>query len=224
MNFFDKKTVLTIEVRDMKKYLILLLLVLTIPVFSITTTPDYLSTKNLQKESTSGGNFVADAISNAVDCDIVFVGTCDLKELKLKSTTPTDEEVVGLLSKKESKIGCITLTGDQLYQVLNKAVSIYPKNNPAFLQVSGLNLTFNPEKKGGDKIVKLKINGKDLDREGSYKVAMSSDLGAGAFGYWKIWEPKNFEKTDVSMEKAVTDYLAKDPIKNFFLKRIIVGE
>ncbi|MBQ7258111.1 MAG: 5'-nucleotidase C-terminal domain-containing protein [Abditibacteriota bacterium] len=208
----------------MKKYLILLLLVLTIPVFSITTTPDYLSTKNLQKESTSGGNFVADAISNAVDCDIVFVGTCDLKELKLKSTTPTNDEVLELLSKKGSQIGVITLTGEQLDQVLNKAISIYPKNNPAFLQVSGLNLTFNPEKKGAEKILKLKINGKDLEKDKSYKVAMSSDLGAGAFGYWKIWEPKDFKKTDITMEKAILDYLEKDPIKNFFLKRIMVGE
>ena len=53
---------------------------------------------------------------------------------------------------------------------------------------------------------------------------MSSDLGAGAFGYWKIWEPKDFKKTDITMEKAILDYLEKDPIKNFFLKRIMVGE
>ena len=80
------------------------------------------------------------------------------------------------------------------------------------------------EKKGAEKILKLKINGKDLKKDKSYKVAMSSDLGAGAFGYWKIWEPKDFKKTDITMEKAILDYLEKDPIKNFFLKRIIVGE
>lgn len=200
----------------MKKILILLFLV--VPLFAITT-PDFLTTKNMKKESTSGGNYVADAVANSLECDLALINTCDLKETTLTSCELTKENVLDLLLLPNNKIGIIEVNGHTLKKIINKSLVFYPKPNPAFLQVAGINVEYDSNKK---EIISFKVNGNTLELDKTYKVAMSEELGSGVNGYWKIWDPKTFSESDITISEALNKYVNQNSIRNLFLKRIVI--
>ena len=205
----------------MKKFILfsVILVLLGAVAFTITTT-NTITTKNLQKESVSGGNLVADAVRDAGNADIAFVGSCDLKEVNLSSNNPSDDDIVNMLVLKSSIINTIDMTGDQIKSALEKSVSIYPKNNPGFLQVSGLNVTFDSSAKADSKITSITTSNGQLDLKKTYKVALSYELTNGAFGYWRIWSNSNAKPTNITMEQALRAYIIKPDIPNITDERI----
>ena len=183
--------------------------------------PKAVTTENMQKESVSGGNFVADAIRDAVKADISLVTTSDLRNHTVNASKNVSEaEIVNFISTKNDKIYTISVTGKQILSALEKAVAIYPRNNPAFLQISGFDVFFDPNAKNDSKIISVNINGKPLEKEIFYLIAMSESLSNGAFGYWKIWDTSKAVVNDVTMEDAVRVYGKNKNIEDIYEARI----
>ena len=205
----------------MKKFILfsVILVLLGAVAFTITTT-NTITTKNLQKESVSGGNLVADAVRDAGNADIAFVGSCDLKEISLGSNNPSDEDIINMLVLKSSVINTIDMTGEQIKNALEKSISIYPKSNPGFLQVSGLNVTFDSNAKTDSKITSIITSNGELDLKKTYKVALSYELTNGAFGYWRIWSNSKAKSTNITMQQALQDYIVKPDMPNITDKRV----
>lgn len=89
------------------------------------------------------------------------------------------------------------LTGAQIKQALNRSISLYPSPNSGFLQVSGLEVTFDPRKPAGERVVSVSVGGRALDDRADYNVAMPISLARGGYGYFNVWDKtaivKNFE-------------------------------
>jgi len=183
-----------------------------------------IGTQNMQTESVSGGNLVADAIRYAVAGDIAFVCTSDLKSYTAAGVNVSDSELLNFIAMKNDKVYAISITGKQITTALKKAVSVYPKNNPAFLQTSGLEVAFDPEAKYDSKIISVKLNGKSLEDDTYYLVAMSESLSNGAFGYWKIWDTSKAVINEETMGNSLIEYVKKKNIDDIYQKRIKISE
>lgn len=181
---------------------------------------ELVNTKNMQTESVSGGNLVADAIRNVADADISFVITSDLKTYTATGSDVPDSELLNLLAVKTDKVYAISITGKQIATALKKSLSVYPKNNPAFLQISGMEVVFDQDAKSDSKIVSVTIDGKPIKDDTFYLVAMSESLSNGAFGYWKIWDTSKAIENNVNMGDALTTYLKNKKTYNIYEKRI----
>lgn len=80
------------------------------------------------------------------------------------------------------------LTGAQLRQALNRSISLYPSPNSGFLQVSGVEVTFDPRKPAGERVASVTVGGKAIDDRADYNVAMPISLARGGYGYFNVWD------------------------------------
>lgn len=87
------------------------------------------------------------------------------------------------------------ITGTQLEAALNRSVSLYPSPNSGFLQVSGVEVTFDPSKPSNARVVSVSVGGKPLDPKAEYEVAMPISLARGGYGYFNVWDKKEIVRS-----------------------------
>jgi 5'-nucleotidase / UDP-sugar diphosphatase len=86
-----------------------------------------------------------------------------------------------------NSLGIMELTGAEIKEALEHSVSAAPTASGAFLQVSGLNFTYDSSKPAGERVVSVKVdNGTelvDLDESTSYFVATNTFTAKGGDNY-----------------------------------------
>ncbi|MGM0841724.1 MAG: bifunctional metallophosphatase/5'-nucleotidase [Bacillota bacterium] len=86
-----------------------------------------------------------------------------------------------------NSLGIMELTGAEIIEALEHSVSAAPTASGAFLQVSGLNFTYDSSKPAGERVVSVKVdNGTelvDLDESASYFVATNTFTAKGGDNY-----------------------------------------
>lgn len=170
-----------------------------------------LSTKNVRTEESALANVVVDALRDVSGADIAWLPAAAFHEVTLSRDTPPAEMVTRLLPYRDDRVVVLKLTGAQILQALERALTLYPQPNAGFLQVSGLQVTFDPAKPAGERVVRVQIgteNKKELEPQKEYRVATSATLAYGALGYFKVWERSAVEReTDQTVGDALRAYL-----------------
>ena len=210
----------------MKKILMLSLLLifaLTMQICAVSF-QDTLTTKDMQTASVSGGNLVADAIRSATKADISFLVTSDLKEYTTKSKEVSAQELLSFVTNKNEKICTISITGKQIKSAMEKSLTAYPRNNPGFLQVSGITVTVNTNKQIAITVKDDSNKQVPIDENWFYLVAISESLSKGSFGYWKIWDTSKSITNDVTFTDSINMYSENKKNVNPIEKRIIFEE
>jgi 5'-nucleotidase / UDP-sugar diphosphatase len=86
-----------------------------------------------------------------------------------------------------NSLGIMELTGAEIVEALEHSVSAAPTASGAFLQVSGLNFTYDSSKPAGERVVSVEVqNGSDfveLDENASYFVATNTFTAKGGDNY-----------------------------------------
>lgn len=188
----------------------------------IAATPDesakslILSNQDVGKSETAVGDIIADAFRSAARTDIALVSAGDLKPHStsvspggLKAT-----DLTRLLMYPGDRVVTMALDGGKIRQALETAVASYAQPSLSFLQVSGVQFTFNPNAPVGQRITDLKVNGAPIVKEKSYTVAMLNSLAGGALGYWKVWSKRNIVQgtaAPVTSASAVEAYIEANP-------------
>ncbi len=98
------------------------------------------------------------------------------------------------------------LTGEQVLQALNRSISLYPSPNSGFLQVSGLEVTFDPRGPSELRVVSVTVGGAKLNVSQTYEVAMPISLARGGYGYFSVWDKKAIVR---NLEPMTLDSLLK---------------
>lgn len=170
-----------------------------------------LTTADSRKQETSLGNLVADAIKQAAGTSIaVFpAGSFRDEATTIPAGRITVQDVLKCLQYPQDKIAIIEITGDQLIKALERSVSIYPQENRDFLQVSGIKVQVNPNAIKGARIIRVTIDGKQIQPDQKYRVAMTKPLAEGGQGYFTVWG-KGLKPvvTNKTVSSAVEDFLA----------------
>lgn len=153
---------------------------------------------------TNLGNLVADALRVQSQAQLAFVTAADLKAAVFPAGT-VDQ---GVLTYPDDKLVVMNLTGSQVQQALERSVSLLPLPNKGFLQVSGLNVWYNPAAPAGQRVTRIMLAGnRPLDPAATYKVAMPHSLARGAAGYFRIFNGAPVTDTGKTVGAALLAYV-----------------
>ncbi len=176
-------------------------------------------------KETEEGNFLTDAMRNVLETDIAFINAESIGNIELEEIKDTEINLDELLPFPEDKCIKINIKGSVIKNILEWSISLYPKKNSAFLQVSGIKFSFDPKKERGQKINSIFINEEPIDYDKFYTAATTDFLVNGALGYTDLKKSKIISEKSIRMDKIVTDYIKS--LKNIDLKiegRIKISE
>lgn len=170
-----------------------------------------LGNKDIEKAETAVGDLAADAVRAFAKSEIAFIAASEIKAKgdPIPAGKVSASDLGELVSYYDDPLAVLKLTGAQIKQALEKAVSIYPQPNLGFLQVSGMKFTFLKEGGAGGRVTSITVNGSAIDETRTYTVALSNSMANGALGYWKVWSKTNVAQQypDATIVKAISDYL-----------------
>lgn len=158
------------------------------------------SAPELSPEVVGVGQSIADELRSNTGADAAFIAAGFLKD-NLKG-----KELGQALQYPADQVAVVRLTGRQIREALERSVSLYPSPNPAFLHISGLEVTFSRSAQPDSRITGVSINGAALAPNESYRVAMPMNLARGGLGYFTVWTKAAIEKADglPSLESILT--------------------
>lgn len=166
--------------------------------------------ENVRKRETNLGNLTADAIKHAANSDIAFINGGSLR-----TSIEPGEITKGKLAELfpfGNIVQIIKLTGQEIVNALEVSVGAYPEAQGGFLQVSGVNFSFDSTMEKGNRVFNVKVNGSDIDLSKEYTVAINDFLSQGGDGY------DMFKKTVIgelgTFEEIFADYLNVNGTKN----------
>jgi len=134
---------------------------------------DILRAENLAGESALG-NLIADAQRQALGTDFAFMNPGGIRtDLPKGSLVYRDLFAVQPFGNSLVRM---TLTGDQIYELLNQQWSNQPQR---ILKVSGLTYTWDNDRPVGDRVVEVRKNGAPIDHAAVYSVTVNDFLAAG---------------------------------------------
>ena len=162
-------------------------------VIGITETALDCRFKQIRSSETALGSFMCDVIRESCEADVVIInsgtfrsdqmhGPGDIKQRDLTLILPFMHDVIVLLE----------LTGAQVIEALENGVSMYPRLEGRFPQVSGISFAFDPNMESGARVLPKSVmilgDGVDakpspIDLSKTYKVATKSFLASGRDGY-----------------------------------------
>ena len=167
------------------------------------------------KQETSLGDLATDAMRAAVKTQIAFLAGSELKNLDPPVSAQTLElaQITPVISFPDDPLAVLQLTGKEVRSALERSASIYPQRNLAFLQVSGVKFTLDPQKPAGKRIGAAIVGKEELKDDGTYTVAVTNSMANGALGYWSVWSANSVVKRDAeqSLKKALDAYLKTSP-------------
>ncbi len=181
----------------------------------------------IRSRQTSAGVLVTSAIKHKYpEVDIVIQNSGGIKFHR--NLPPGDFTLAQVyeLYPFDNKIIIGKLTGKQLKSILETSARKLPLLSGAFLQSKGLEYSIDVKKdpqlvsddntkilKEGNRIYDIKINGKELKNDQSYKVAFNDFMHMGGDGYSQLKHAKVIKKTKNHVQDLIVDYIkANSPI------------
>lgn len=148
---------------------------------------DVVSGKGSAVSETGLGNLVADAVKRLSGADIAFVQASLLRESSIPLTELSAATVRQALVDPDQPIVTLSLTGNQIREALERSLSLVPKSNAGFLQISGINFRYTQGSQAGKRVGDILLGRKPLQPAETHTVAMPRSLASGALGYFRIW-------------------------------------
>ncbi|BCW97279.1 MAG: hypothetical protein KatS3mg024_0106 [Armatimonadota bacterium] len=146
-----------------------------------------ISGKGSDVSETGLGNLVADAVRRSAGAEIAFVPAGTLRTVELRVADISPETLSSTVVDPEEEIAVLGLTGAQIREALERSVSLAPKPNRGFLQLSGLLVKYDLSSAPMSRVADVKVGQKPLEDARVYRVAMPAGLAAGGLGYFRVW-------------------------------------
>ena len=149
------------------------------------------------------GNWVTDAMRGAVGAELAFQNPGGIRaDLEPGPVTVGD---VYEIMPFDNRVATVTLTGDQVIELLESGVS-----PSTCIQVSGLSFTFDPERPRGERVSDVRLaGGAPFDRSRSYTVATNDFMATGGDGFTVFKEAKDLVVTGVLMRDVLEEDIEK---------------
>lgn len=138
---------------------------------------------NVRRMETTIGNFVADCVAEASGAPIAVVNGGGIRASFYQGVVYGSD--ISVVCPFDNKIIVLEMDGQTLWDMLENGLSACTDEFPGgrFLQVSGVNYTFDSSKPVGSRLVSVTLpDGKALDSDADYQVAVT-DYMAGSKTY-----------------------------------------
>lgn len=141
---------------------------------------------HVRLQETNLGNWIADVMRNTAGADVaIFNGGTIRTSIKRGEVKVSD---VYAAVPFDNYIVAIRLSGEQIRETLEHAVSGIEDEEGRFPQISGLSFTFHRLAPTGSRVKTVQIDGKPLVAQNEYTVATIDFLAAGGDGYQAFGE------------------------------------
>ncbi|MDE2126536.1 MAG: 5'-nucleotidase C-terminal domain-containing protein [Armatimonadetes bacterium] len=173
------------------------------------TTTVELTTRNMGSGETPLGDLVADSLRSAGKADIAFIAASSFDEATIPKGSFVPADVVKSLEFGDDTVAVVKLTGSQIEKALRHSLTLFPKENSGFLQMSGLTVTVSVDATMQSHVVSVKVGSAALEIAHTYLVAMPTPLANGALAYFKVWPKSAIDhETTSTLSGAITTWLA----------------
>jgi 5'-nucleotidase / UDP-sugar diphosphatase len=166
-----------------------------------------LSGEAARTAETELGNLVADALRASTNTDMAFVAAGELREETLAPGMVTVAQIQRMLVNGDETVTVLSLSGATIREALEVAVGLSPRKSKGFIHVAGLQFVFDPARPEGSRIVSVSVAGQPLQIGRQYRVAMSSTLATGQYGYYRLWSREKAATQGLTLAGALEQYL-----------------
>ncbi|WP_330112070.1 bifunctional UDP-sugar hydrolase/5'-nucleotidase (plasmid) [Cetobacterium somerae] len=175
-------------------------------------------------EESNVGNLIADAYKNHFNTEIAFMNGGGIRA-NIESGDFRLRDVISILPFS-NKVGAFKYSGKTIVEALEHGVSSVDKKAGRFLQVSGMEYSYNPKNEVGSRVSNVTINGKPIQLETIYTVALPLYIKNGGDGFQML--KNTMGVVEIDSEKNIDsdifiDYVKKIKVLNPKLEgRIVV--
>ncbi|MGE5588379.1 MAG: bifunctional metallophosphatase/5'-nucleotidase [Clostridia bacterium] len=162
---------------------------------------------HVRTRETNLGNLVADMMRDAGQADIALANGGGIRASIDKGPISVGEIFTTL--PFDNTLVVLEVSGANVKAALERAVSEYPKELGAFLQVSGVEFEFDPSRPAGGRVTSVKVAGVPLDPNKLYKVATNDFMAAGGDGYEMLKGAKVLFSSGEMLRDVMARYIAK---------------
>ena len=167
-----------------------------------------LSAENAKEAECPLGDLAADAARSAMEADLALVQASQFRQAVIPAGDLTREALTGALLYPDEETVLVRISGEQLQSALERGLSMLPKPSTAFLQVSGITVTFRSDAAAGDRVDQIKVGREALSLTKEYRVAMPASLAKGALGYFRIFKGLEAEATGPALGDALCNFVS----------------
>ena len=175
-------------------------------------------------EESNVGNLIADAYKNHFNTEIAFMNGGGIRA-NIESGDFRLRDAISILPFS-NKVGAFKYSGKTIVEALEHGVSSVDKKAGRFLQVSGMKYSYNPKNEVGSRVSNVTINGKPIQLETIYTVALPLYIKNGGDGFQML--KNTMGAVEIDSEKNIDsdifiDYVKKVKVLNPKLEgRIVV--
>jgi 5'-nucleotidase/UDP-sugar diphosphatase len=166
-----------------------------------------LSSQGARSEECTLGDLVADAARSQSGADAALVQAGMFIDGTIAPGEVTGEQLRALLFAPDEPLVVMAMPGSTLQEMLERSLSRLPRLAPAFLQVSGLVVTFRSTAQPERRIESVEVGGAPLSPDKTYRVAMPNSLAQGSLGYFRVINGLKPEQTGPTLSEAVFRYV-----------------
>lgn len=171
--------------RNLLLYLMALLLLGSLPGAAAA---DQLTTVGCDRQEVSFGDLTADALCADSGATLAFVAAVSFKAGSIPASGATADQVASLLQTPAESWAVSALTGAQIRASLERSLSRLPLPSVAFLQISGLTVTYDASQPRDHRVVSVRSAKGPILAEQKYEVVMPLSLAQGGSGYFQIFD------------------------------------
>jgi len=180
----------------------------------IATTTVALDTRHqiVRTREAAFGNLVAEAMRVATGADAALTNGGGIRGNRIYApgTTLTAKAIMRELPFGNLVV-MLELTGTELRQALEHAVSGPAGENGGFLHIAGMRVAYDPARPSGDRVTTLNVGGNPVDNSQSYWITTNDYLAKGGNGYDMFKQAARLIDPSAAqlMTTVVIDYIRK---------------
>ena len=144
----------------------------------------------LRTQEVAVGNFIADVMREALDADVGLVNGGGIRGDKIIAPGPILRRDVHTLVPFSNRVVKLEMTGAALRQALEHGLAQADNQGGGFLQISGLQVDYDPRRPARSRILSAEVGGRPLDPAGRYTVATIDYVANGGDGQMAFREAR----------------------------------
>ncbi len=150
----------------------------------VSQTPFETLRQSVRTGENAFANFIADTIRESINAEVAFVNGGDIRGDRTYDANfeLTWEEIQKELPFNDTLV-LLELTGKDILTALENSVSKVETNDGRFLHLSNANIVFSKDLPPNERVISVRIDGRPLDLERTYRVGTTEYLAKGGDNY-----------------------------------------
>lgn len=162
---------------------------------------------NVRTKETNLGNLITDVMRETVGADVAVNNGGGIRA-SINDGAITLGDIYTVLPFDNTLV-MVEMLGRDLLSALEHSVRAYPEQNGGFLQMSGLEIMFDPSREPGTRVIDVMIGDEGLNLDKTYTVATNDFIAAGGDGYTMFQSASILVETGEMLRDAVAGYVAE---------------